>query len=152
MFDKNNLNEIKRAAEEFFEKTGFEVEINNLGLKDQTVSLGVKTGESGVLIGSNGQTLVDIQRLLKTVLRKKIEGEFYFDLDINDYKKKKEDYLKETAKFWADQVSLTKEEHIFSIMPSYERRIVHLELAGRSDIKTESIGEEPERRIIIKLC
>ncbi|GAH78291.1 unnamed protein product [marine sediment metagenome] len=36
------------------------------------------------------------------------------------------------------------------MMPAYERRIIHLELAERDDVTTESIGEEPERRVIIR--
>jgi spoIIIJ-associated protein len=87
---------------------------------------------------------------LKEILRKKIEEQFFIDLDINDYKKKKTEYLKEVARTTADDVSLTKKEKQLAPMPAYERRIIHLELADRSDVITESIGEEPERSVIVK--
>ena len=92
------------------------------------------------------------------ILRKKIaplggEGnQFYIDLDIQNYKKKKAEYLKELARSLADEVSLTKKEKNLDPMPAYERRIIHLELAERKDISTESIGEEPERKIVIRPC
>ena len=58
--------------------------------------------------------------------------------------------MKDLAKELADEVALTKKEKVLSPMPSYERRIIHLEISKREDVKTESIGEEPERRIVIK--
>ena len=103
-----------------------------------------------ILIGENGQTLVEIQRLLKTILRREIGQAFYVDLDINSYKKKKVEYLKQLARSAADEVALNKKEKILVSMPAYERRIIHLELADRSNITTESTGEEPERKVAIR--
>ena len=58
--------------------------------------------------------------------------------------------MKETAKSLADEVVLTKEEKVLAPMSAYERRIIHLELAERENVKTESIGEGLERRLVIK--
>ncbi|MCD6402414.1 hypothetical protein J7L36_00985, partial [bacterium] len=74
----------------------------------------------------------------------------YINLDINKYKKKKTEYLKELANSVADQVALTKKEKVLPPMQAFERRIIHLELADRSDVTTESIGKEPERRVVVK--
>ena len=93
---------------------------------------------------------MDVQHLLKAVLRRKIEGLFYLDLDIAGYKKKKTEYLKELARNSADEVAISGIERVLPPMQAYERRIVHMELKERPDIKTESVGEEPERRIVIK--
>ena len=71
-------------------------------------------------------------------------------MDVNDYKKKKVEYLIELAHSVADEVSLTKKEKVLDSMQAYERRIIHLELADRSDVVTESIGQEPERRIVVR--
>ena len=104
------------------------------------------------LTSGRGQTLAEIQRLLKVILRKQVPDEepFYVNLDINGYKKKKAEYLKEMAKNIADEVVLTRKEKHLPIMLAYERRIIHLELALRGDVITESVGREPERRIIIR--
>jgi len=145
-----NLEEIKKIVEEFFKKTTFDVEIDVLPLKDQTLPLNIKTEEPRILIGENGQTLLEIQHLLRIIIFKKIGEQIFVDLDINDYKKNKIEYLKELAKSVSDEVALTKKEKILSPMFAYERRIIHLELAQRTDIVAESIGKEPERRIVIR--
>jgi len=152
MLTHNNLEKVKKITEEFFEKMTFEVEIEINPQKDQTIPVDLKTDEPQILIGEGGQTLTDIQHLLKAILKRKIATEelFYIDLDIDDYKKKKIKYLKELARSIADEVSLTKKERILAPMPAYERRIIHLELASREDVATESIGQEPERKIAIR--
>ena len=150
MISETQLEEIKKTIKEFFKKTTFEVEIEFSPQIDLTLPINLEMENPQILIGEGGQTLSDIQRLLKAILKRKIEENFYIDLDINDYKKKKSEYLKEIARSVADEVSLTKKEKILSPMSAYERRIIHLELAGRQDITTESIGQEPERRIVIR--
>jgi len=150
MIPQEQLEEIKKTIKEFFEKTTLEVEIEFLPQRDLTLPINLKTEEPQILIGQGGQTLFEIQHLLKAIIRRKIKENFYIDLDINDYKKKKLDYLKETARSLADEVALTKKEKILPSMSAYERRIIHLELAGRSDVTTESIGSEPERKVVIK--
>jgi spoIIIJ-associated protein len=60
--------------------------------------------------------------------------------------------LKEMARSATEEVVLTKKEKILPPMPAYERRIIHLELADNSNITTESVGQEPERRIVIRPC
>jgi len=150
MLNQSNLEKIKKIIEEFFNKTTFSAEIIFLPQKDQTLPIDVKTDSPQILIGEGGQTLNEIQRLLRAILRRKIAEPFFIDLDINDYKKKKNEYLKELAFSLADDVVLTKEEKTLAPMSAYERRIVHLVLAERQDVTTESIGQEPERKIIIK--
>lgn len=155
MFSHSDLEKIKPFLREFFEKTTFpsDVEISS-SEEDETLFIDLKTDEPQILIGESGQTLVEIQHLLKVILRKKFfpkdDNKFYVDLDINSYKKKKREYLKEMARTTADEVALTKKEKILPPMPSYERRVVHMELAGRSDVVTESLGEEPDRKVVIK--
>ena len=58
--------------------------------------------------------------------------------------------LKDLARQTADEVISVNEEKVLFAMSPYERRVVHLELAKRSDISTESIGDDPNRKIIIK--
>jgi len=148
--NQQNLEEIKKITKDFFEKTTFEVEIEFLPLQELTLPIDLETDEPQILIGEGGQTLAELQHLLKTILKRKIQEPFFIDLDINGYKKKKIKYLKELAKSVADEVILTKKEKSLAPMPAYERRIVHLELAGRQNVATESVGREPERKVIIR--
>lgn len=143
---------LKKAAEDFFLQTGLVLEVDVKNQADSTILVDLKADEPQFLIGERGQNLSEIQRLLRAVLRRKAEApsSFYVDVDINDYKKKKTEYLKEVALTAADEVAITKREKELPSMSSYERRVVHTELASRADILTESIGEEPERRVKIK--
>jgi spoIIIJ-associated protein len=150
MLKSKVLTKIEKEAESFFRKICPEAEIEIGEVKDLTVPLVVKINQPQILIGQNGRTLFLCQQLLAKILKKKIKEEFYIDLDINGYKKKKIDYLKELARLTADEVSLSKKEKVLEPMSSYERRIIHLELKERRDVVTESMGQEPERRIVIK--
>jgi spoIIIJ-associated protein len=140
---------IEKEVKEFFSKMGFEVELK-ISTTESSFKIDVKTKEFQALIGEKGRTLLELQHLLNAILKKKINNEIFVDLDIAGYKERKIKYLRELAKAVADEVALTKKEKILEPMPAYERRIIHLELASRSDVTTESIGKEPNRRVIIK--
>jgi spoIIIJ-associated protein len=148
--DYQNLEKIKKTVEDFFKKTTFVVLVESVGENDNTVFVKLKSEEPKVLIGQNGQVLADTQHLLKLILKRKINEDFHLNVDINDYKKKKIEYLKETAKSMADEVFLDKKERVLTPMSSFERRIIHLEIQNRSDVITESVGEGEERRVVIK--
>ena len=150
MISEGDINKIKELTKEFFNKTSFDIDLEILKPEEKTIPIKIKTAEPKVLIGQNGQTLAEIQHLLKSLLRRKIQTDFYIDIDINDYKKKKAEYLKTSANELADEVAISGKEKILSPMSSYERRIVHMQLASRKDVLTESIGTEPERKVVIK--
>lgn len=168
MLDQDQIKKIKEISEEFFEKMTMPVSsvTAEVGLSSgrksaqgdevlaaeerEVVELDVKADEPQILIGQGGQTLFEIQRLLKMVLNRKLKTIFYLNLDINDYKKKKIEYLKSLAKDSADHVVLTKEEKSLSPMSAYERRVIHSELSQRADVVTESQGEGVDRHIVIK--
>lgn len=116
----------------------------------EAINVDINLGEPQFLIGQNGQTLFEFQRLLRIVLNKKLGKSFYLNLDINEYKKKKNEYIKDMAKTMASEVALTKEKKILPPMSSYERRLIHAELAGRPDVVTESQGEGSDRHLVIK--
>lgn len=150
---QSNPKKIKEIIQEFFNKMTFRVDVEIGVPEDLTIPIEIKTEEPQVLIGKKGETLSEIQRLLKIILKRKIapEKNFYIDLDINNYKKKKIEYLKELAISTADEVSLSKKEKRLDSMSPYERRVIHIELAERNDIITESEGEGDERKVVIKL-
>ena len=150
MLSQFDIEKIQKEVYAFFRKMSFDVGVELLPPQENTVSINLKSEDPQILIGEGGQTLFDIQRLLTLILRKEIEEIFFLDLDINGYKKKKNEYLRELARSTADEVSLSKKEKALVPMPAYERRVIHIELAERKDVTTESTGEEPERRIIIK--
>ncbi|MFH1180833.1 MAG: R3H domain-containing nucleic acid-binding protein [bacterium] len=148
---KLNLEKAKKIVEEFFKKMTFGgTEVDFISQKESALSISLKSDDPQVLIGQEGETLLELQRILGIILKKNTAENFFIDLDINNYKKRKIEYLKELARSSADEVALIKKEKILDCMPAYERRIVHMELAGRSDVISESQGEGRERRIIIR--
>jgi spoIIIJ-associated protein len=149
MFGDKTLKETKKVVQEFFKQAGFEAGITAERKENQKISVKITTEEPKRLIGQRGETLLEIQRLIRAIIRKKTKESFYLDLDINEYKEKKDQYLKETVRSLADEVALSQEEKALPPMSSYQRRIIHLELADRKDVSTKSVGEGADRKIII---
>jgi len=143
------LKDIECLTNEFFEKMGFDVDVKCRAEQD-TVFLDLRSDEPRILIGKKGDVLDSLQKILRTFLSQETGETFYLCLDINGYREKKEEYLKEVANELADEVSLTGREKELPAMSSYERRIIHLSLSNRADVLTESEGDEPRRRVIIK--
>lgn len=106
-------------------------------------------GDAKVLIGKNGQNLQALEHVLRMMLTRQAYAT-PVSLDINDYRKEKTTQLLEAVRTVAGRVRDTRKSEALHPMTSYERRLVHTELAGWSDLSTESIGQDPQRRVIIK--
>ena len=148
--NQNDLEKIKAEVEVFLRNMtidNFEV-VASVG-QNNSVGVKIQLNEPQFLIGQNGQTLLEFGRVLKIILNRKLAKVFYLDLDINNYKKKKNEYLQYMERDLADEVAATKEKKIMAPMSSYERRIIHAELSGRQDIITESQGDGVERCVVI---
>lgn len=142
-----NKEDIKKIITDFFEKIDEDIKVDFFSEED-SLSVNIRTKEPQALIGEKGQTLIEIEKLLKMIARKK--GNLFINLDINNYKKKKADYLEQLAKEAAIEVFLTGMEKKFPPMSAYERRIVHMALSEEKGVITESIEEGSERRVVIK--
>ncbi len=144
-----NKEEIKNITEEFFKKADFEVGVE-VEQKEELINIDIQTSDAQTLIGRQGLVLSDIQLLLRKIIKKKTNEDFYISVDIDNYKKNKENYLKDLAWNVADEVLKTGQEKEIPLVSSFDRRIVHIELQQRNDVLTESIGDGEERRIIVK--
>lgn len=91
-----------------------------------------------------------LQHLVRILAFKDNAGQFFLLTDINGYRKEREKVLIDLALKTAQRVRRTKKPIILESMSAYERRFVHLKLAEQPDIVTESIGEEPERKIVVR--
>ena len=118
--------------------------------KENAAVISIQTpANASFLIGKNGQNLKALEHVLRAMLVKEgVDGTIV--LDINDYRKSRADYLIDVAKQAVMRVRNTQKAEALFPMSAYERRIVHMELAAHPDISTESIGSEPQRRVIIK--
>jgi len=102
------------------------------------------------LIKENLPVLVESLNHLVQLVAKKYEVTPIF-FDINNYRRERENLLVELARAAARKVIATKEEISLPAMNSYERRIVHMELAAHPEVVTESYGSGRERFVIVKL-
>lgn len=146
-------NLIKGTIEELIAKMGIfsEVEIKKNSEEDGSeLIFNIKTNESNFLIGQYGVNLQSLQHLARLLVRKKTEEKINFLVDVNSYRQEKNKSVENLAKEAAAQAIREKRAVILRPMSSYERRIVHLELAENSQIKTESVGEGENRKIVIK--
>lgn len=151
MLNKEQLQTIEKEARHLLEKLGASGDVK-IEQAESAVRVSATIEEPQMLIGEQGQTLFDIQHILKLMVRKKIAEPFYLSFDVNEYKKNKEEYLQDLAKTTADEVVLLKKPKELPAMPSAERRTIHVALADRSDIISESVGEGPDRHVVIKLA
>jgi spoIIIJ-associated protein len=129
--------------------------IRKMGFEDFSISFNEESRRFSVFINDVGgarrylsQMVADIDFVLKTIVRKKELGNVF--VDINNYRKEREDLIKKLARAAAKKASINKETVPLPPMNSFERRIVHSELSMHPDIKTESEGEGKTRHIMVK--
>ena len=118
----------------------------------------IKTGDSGILIGSEGATIYALNHLIKKMVWKKLNSgtnagadkKINFFVDVNDYQGQNIEKIKTQALNLVEKVNLFKRDIEMEPMSSYERMVVHTLLADESNVFTESIGEGDFRRLVIK--
>lgn len=115
------------------------------------MTIAVYTPENArFLIGRNGENLKALEHVLRAMILKNNKEIFGISVDVNDYKKSRASYVIDLAKETATRVRNTQKAEALCPMSAYERRVVHTELASCPDLSTESIGDEPQRRVVIK--
>ena len=119
--------------------------------REKNIEIKIFSDHNPILIGKEGRTLESLQNLIRQIVDRQIGNEYRVQLDIENYKEKKVSNLERTAKRIAREVKLTKVETKLEPMNSYERRIVHNALSKNKYVYTESVGEEPNRCVVIKL-
>lgn len=141
--------EIKKFLEKFLsflEITNFNIDVAE---EEEIIKVNLRLDGAGLLIGAAGEHLRDLEYVLRAVLQRQNCAKRVV-LDINNYRHNREEFLKELAKETAHKVILTKKPIKLPAMNAYERRIIHMELATHPDVATESVGEEPERYLVVK--
>ncbi|MGI6259326.1 MAG: RNA-binding cell elongation regulator Jag/EloR [Anaerolineaceae bacterium] len=101
------------------------------------------------LIGRRSETLNAIQYMVSLIVSHQYNRWVPIQIDIQNYRKRRQTELQKLARRMADQVVATGRRQTLESMPANERRIIHIELRKRDDVYTESIGEEPYRKVYI---
>lgn len=123
----------------------------NICKNQQGLNVEILNKNLGFLIGYRGETLYAFQNILSAIAGKGIDKKVRVILDIEGYKEKREKTLEELAEKVAKTVIKTRKPVKLEPMQAYERKIIHSKLQQNSKVQTESIGEEPNRRIVVSL-
>lgn len=104
----------------------------------------------GFLIGRGGTVLAQLQVLVQSVVARTFREPFSFTVDCNHYLQRRRNRAVELAKDAARKVRLTGREVALDELTPYERRLVHVTLKSHPDVTSFSVGEKPNRRLIVK--
>jgi spoIIIJ-associated protein len=103
----------------------------------------------GALIGRGGENLVALQQITSAITSRRVGRTVHVPLDIEGYRRRREEQLREIADRVASRVRTSGQAVTLEPMLAYERRIVHLAVQGTPGVKTESVGVDPNRRVVI---
>ena len=113
------------------------------------ITLDISGRDLGALIGWRGETLRALQAVTNVMVGKHLaEGERVI-VDVERYRQRREHTVREIAMRAARQVKMTGDAITLDAMQPFERRAIHLALEGDPEVTSSSIGEEPERRVVV---
>lgn len=143
--EKKIIQSILKEILELLEvKSDFEIEE-----KDDLIDIKLTTEESGIIIGYHGDTLEALQLILSLAVAKKLDKFLRISIDVGDYKKNREDWLKNLALETKDRVITEGKEIILPQLKSWERRIIHLLLQNDDKVISQSQGEGRDRVLVV---
>ena len=146
--ERGVLEEAKGVLQELLRLMDLEGTVE-IGMGSETAKLNVKGSDLGVLIGRRGEKLASLQHLVNLIVAKK-EGQYNrIAIDVENYRGRREEQLRDVAERAAKRVVQSGKIIQLEPMPASERRIVHMALVENPRIRTQSVGVEPNRRIVV---
>jgi spoIIIJ-associated protein len=146
--ERATLQEAKTVLEELLRLMGLPATVE-VAMGTETSKLNVRGDDLGVLIGRRGEKLASLQHIVNLMASRK-EGQHHrIAIDVENYRGRREDQLRDVADRAAKRVAQTGRIIQLEPMPAIERRIVHMALLENSKVRTQSVGVEPNRRIVV---
>lgn len=150
VIEKREVKEyLKKQIKSLLKDMGFDVEIE-ITVNNDTPTYRLYSTNDALLIGKDGKNLKALTTVVNAILIKEIKTNYRFLIDVSDYKEKNDRRIERLAKKLAREVKMTKVEVKMDSMNSYQRRLVHNILNNNKYVYTESVGEEPNRCVVIK--
>jgi spoIIIJ-associated protein len=115
----------------------------------RNIHVDIRGNDLSVLIGRRSETLSAFQYIASLIVGKEEQQFVQLTVDVEGYRDRREKQLIQMAKRMADQVSKSGRRQTLEPMPAAERRIIHIALRDHPEVKTESTGEEPYRKVMI---
>lgn len=117
----------------------------------QPVLIDIEGNDLSFLIGRKAETINALQFISSLIVGRELGRWVPLQIDIQQYRKRREDELRKMARRIADQVADTGRQQALEPMPPNERRIIHIELRDHPAVETESDGEDPKRKVVVRL-
>lgn len=143
------ITEVQEYLKNILKGMGLEVSFE-VNTKDGVTTIKMYTSNNPIVIGKNGANLEALTIIARQFIKNLTNNGPRIILDVEDYKDRQIKKLERLAKNLARDVVRTKVDIEMDNMNSYERRIVHNVLTDFKGVKTESVGEEPNRHVVIK--
>ena len=144
----NAKKEIKTFLSEFLKQIA-ETITYEISDEENVIHVLITGEESSRLIGYRGESLNSLQTILTTIANKGRESNVKVILDIGEYKDARKKTLEELATKIEKTVTKTGKTVTLEPMTAYERKIIHTKLQNSKTVKTHSIGENENRRVVI---
>lgn len=145
---ENNISEFLKVFLQQISKEQLDFKVSN---DEYYMIVEISGKNTNSLIGYRGETLNALQTLLSSIANNGIEERVRVILDISGYKEKRKKVLEELADKISKTVIRTGKKVTLEPMPAYERKIIHSRLQNNKKITTDSVGEEPHRKIVVEL-
>ena len=146
---------VKETITELLDKLGFSAEIEiSYGEPDERrprppIMVDIHGEDLSMLIGKRAETMNALQYIAGLIVSKELGRGVTLIIDIEGYRERRYNQVRQIARRMADQAIKTGRRQFLEPMPANERRIVHMELRENPDVKTESTGEDPYRKVTI---
>ncbi|MCV9886597.1 protein jag [Metabacillus halosaccharovorans] len=144
----NPINAVQEFLVDVIQKMGINADVQ-VKQSGKVIKIQLSGDKMSVLIGKRGQTLNSLQYLTQLVANRNSNHYLQIILDAENYREKRKETLKQLAGRLAKQAIHTSKNVSLEPMPSYERKVIHAALAEFKEIKTYSVGEEPNRHLVI---
>ena len=138
----------KAFLQDVLRNMGIEVMIEKM-IKSDKIILHLHGKNLGILIGKHGQTLAALQYLTNLTTNQGEETRHFIMLDVENYRQRREETLKQLAVRLAGRVKRSGEKVVLEPMNGYERKIIHVALQNEAHVRTESEGQDPYRHVVI---
>ena len=140
---------IKKTTEELFKLLEIDGDIDVI-LSDEMANITLTTEDSGIVIGRHGDMLESLQTVLALCVSKKLDKFYRISLEVGDYKKNREEWLRSMVQDTKDRALTENREISIPSLKAWERRIVHLSLQDDKEVISESVGEGRDRVLVVR--
>ena len=155
--DENAIQVAQQIVEELLERMRVRATVKSRYIQPQDshdqpiILVDIQGDDLSILIGRRSETLNALQYITSLIVGKELGHWTPLMIDVQGYRVRRERSLRQLARRMAEQAIHTGRRQVLEPMSAAERRIIHLELRDHPQVLTESIGEEPNRKVTINI-